>query len=160
MEPEKQVTVLGMTREDKGWLVALLGGGGLVLLLATPWLARWLDEVPFVPFSGALEWLGSLDSAWWWVLRPLIGLVLGLGAAAFLVANEYRLEVGDAAVVVVRGGDRRRIARDQVVGVYRERKKVVVHGTGGRVLFAEEVEAPKDAVRAAFADRGYPWESE
>ncbi|RBY87557.1 hypothetical protein DQ240_07980 [Blastococcus sp. TF02A-26] len=149
-----------MTREDRAWLYALFGGGGLALLLAAPWLAGWLDAVPFIPFSGVLDWLASLDSAAWWVLRPAIGLVAGVGLAAFVIADEYQLEVGDDAVVVVRGRDRRRVSREQVVGVYRERKKVVIHGTGGRVLFDQQVEAPKDAVRAAFADRGYPWESE
>ena len=160
MADDAPPTVLGMTREDKVWLFGLLGGGGLLLLLALPWLVRLLTELPFIPFAGPLRWLGSFDDPWAWVLRPLLGLVLGSVIAGVVVAREYRLEVADDSVVVVRGEDRRRMAKDGIVGVYRERKKVVIHGTGGRVLFDGEVEAPKDAVREAFVARGYPWESE
>lgn len=160
MEQDEQVSVLGMTRADKIWLFVLLGAGGLLVFLTAPWLARWLASVPFVPFAGPLEWVGSFNAPWTWVVRPALGLALGLVGAVLLVADEYRLEVDDHGVVVVRGEDRRRIAREQITGVYQERKDVVIHGAGGRVFFDRKIDAPKDAIRGAFAGRGYPWESE
>ncbi len=52
------------------------------------------------------------------------------------------------------------LTRDQVVGIHRDRKKIVIDGTHGRRLFAEQVEAKRDAVRAAFVERGWPYESD
>ncbi|MFK5690636.1 hypothetical protein ACI3EY_13310 [Ornithinimicrobium sp. LYQ92] len=150
---------LGLTGADKAWTYALLGGGGLALFAASPWLARWLAEVPFVPFGGALDWVGGLDQGWLLVVRPLVGLLLGLVAAMVVIADEYGLEVHDDAVVVVHGEDRRTVPRADIVGIHRDGKTVHIDGQGGRVIFAKSVDAGRDAVREAFVSRGYPYES-
>lgn len=153
-------TTLGMTREDVRWTYALLGGGGLLLLLLGPLVATWLAGVPFVPFSDALRWVGDFDQPWAWVVRPLLGLLLGLGAAFLVVVDEWRLEVHDDHVTVVHDEDRRRLERAAIVGIHLDGKKVVIDGEGGRVLFERSVEAKRAAVREAFVSRGYPFENE
>lgn len=158
MSVEPPTTVLGHTRGDKIATTVLFGAGGLVLFLLAPLLAGWLSDVPVVPFKGPLEWIGSFDQPWAWVARPAIGLVVGVVAAVLILADQYRLEVGDEAVVVHHGEDARKIARDQVAAVYRDRKKVVIDGTDGRRLFEHEVEARRDQVAQAFTRHGYPWE--
>ncbi|GAA1747820.1 YqeB family protein [Aeromicrobium alkaliterrae] len=151
---------LGSNREDTVWTYVLLGGGGVLVLVLAPLLAAWLADVPFIPFSEPLRWVGDFDEPWQWAVRGIVGLVAGLVLAAVTLESEYRLEVHDDRVVVVHGKDRRTLTRDQVVGVHRDRKKVVIDGTQGRRLFEETVEAKRDAVRAAFVDRGWPYESE
>ncbi|MBM7515064.1 YqeB family protein [Nocardioides nitrophenolicus] len=151
---------LGSTREDKIWTYALLGSGGVLLLTLGPLLAQWLADVPFVPFKDLLRWVGELDQPWAWVARPAVGLLAGLVGAFLVLVDEWRLEVHDDAIVVVHDRDRRRLAREAVVGVHLDGRKVVIEGTDGRRLFDKRVEAKRDVVIAAFRERGYPIESE
>ncbi|WP_446664950.1 YqeB family protein [Flexivirga sp. B27] len=154
-EPAK----LGFTRDDVLWMVAIFGvlAGGL--LGAAPWIARWLRDIPAVPFHAALDQLASFDQPWSHVARPALGIVLGVGAALVIVLTAHRLEVYDDHLVIRRGDDRRSIARDDIVGIHRDGKKIVIDGKQGRRIFADEVEAKAQQVRAAFLDRGYPYES-
>ncbi|MGH1564276.1 YqeB family protein [Mumia sp. DW29H23] len=151
-------TTLGYSREDKIGTAVILGGGGLLVFLLAPLLAAWLADVPVVPFKGPLQWVGSFDQPWAWVVRPVIGLVVGLAVALVVITDAYRLEVDDDGLVVHHRDDRRRIDRTQVVAVYRDGKTVVIDGRDGRRLFDQEVEASRDAVADAFRRHGYPWE--
>ncbi|WP_370616945.1 YqeB family protein [Mumia qirimensis] len=158
MTDAPSTTTLGFTRADKIGTSIIFGGAGLLVFLLAPLLAAWLSDVPVVPFKGPLEWVGSFDQPWAWVARPLVGLLVGLAVALVVIVDAYRLDVGDAAIVVHHGDDRRRIERTQVVAVYRDGKKVVIDGREGRRLFDHDVEASKDSVAAAFRRHGYPWE--
>ncbi len=151
---------LGSEREDVVWTYGLLGAGGAAVLLLAPLAASWLADVPVIPFSEPLRWVGDFDEPWQWALRGVVGLLLGLAAAAVVLESEHHLEVHDDRVVVQHGKDRRTLARDQVVGIHRDGKKVVIDGTHGRTLFDHPVEAKRAAVRTAFVDRGWPYESE
>lgn len=151
---------LGSSRSDAAWTYVLLAGGGAVALSLLPLLSALLGDLSFLPFQDLIERVGSMDGWLGWLLRPAIGLVVGAVAAAFVLDDEWRLEVGDDALVIVHRRDRRRVARAEVVGVHLDGRKVVVEGTAGRVLHEERNEAPRDRVLAAFRTRGYPLESE
>lgn len=153
-------TTLGYTREDRIWIFVLFSLGGAILLGVTPWVAQWLADLPFVPFGGALSWMGGLDDPWMHVARPAVGLLLGLVLAVVVVEDEYRLEIGPDAVVITHGSDRRTLARSEITGIHRDGGKVHIDGREGRVLFAKKVEASKDDVREAFTAHGYPYESD
>ncbi len=151
---------LGSERDDVIWTYVLLGAGGAAVLLLAPLAANWLAGVPFIPFSEPLRWVGDFDAPWQWLLRGALGLAIGLVGAAVVLESEHHLEVHDDRLVVQHGKDRRTLERDQVVGIHRDGKKVVIDGTHGRRLFDHPVEAKRDAVRSAFVDRGWPYESE
>lgn len=157
--PSPGAVELGFTRSDRIWAYAMFGGGGLLVFLLAPVLSSWLAAIPIVPFKGVLEWVASFDQPWAWVVRPAVGLLIGLGVAFLAIVDEHRLVVGSDSVVVLHDKDRRTLRRDQIVGVHLEGKKVVIDGTQGRVLFNRQVEAKRDKIRAAFLDHGYPWES-
>lgn len=150
---------LGMTGGDAAFLAVLgaaLGAGAAALL---PIAARWVEERG-VPFPGILQLLASFDSDWLVWGRPVIGLVVGLITALVIVHSEPVLHVADDSVLVEKGDSRRRIKRADVAGVYRDGKKLVIETEQGRRLYEGEVEGKRDLVRAAFVDRGYPWENE
>ncbi len=155
---ESPTTTLGLSRADKIGTAAVFGAGGLAIFLLAPSLATWLADVPFVPFKGPLEWVGSFDQPWAWVARPVIGLLLGVVVAVVVLADAYRLEVSDERIVVRHGEDGRSIARDKVAAVYLDGKKIVIDGTDGRRLFDKEVDAGRGQVADAFRRHGYPWE--
>lgn len=138
----------------------LVAGAGLVLgalaAVLLPILAYWA-EGRGLPFPGPLRFLASFDSAWLVWGRPVIGAVGGLVAGVLVVHLSPVLYVDADAIVVEKGDDRRRITREQVGGVYRERSNVVIAAKEGRTLFEGDVEGGRDAVRAAFVDHGYPW---
>jgi len=151
---------LGSTREDKIWTYALIAAGGVLLLTVGPIVARWLADVPFVPFKEQLRWVDGYDEPWAWAVRVAVGLIGGLVGALIVLADEWRLEVHDDAVVVVHDQDRRRLTRASIAGIHLNRKTVVIEGADGRLLFDKQVEAKPARIKAAFSSRGYPLESE
>lgn len=149
----------GFDRGGQAWVLALFmtGGAGLGALL--PLLARWASGLPWVPFQGPLELLSSFDSAWLVWGRPLLGLLAGLGLAAWVLADSPVLEIGPDAVEVRRRGEVERvIPRAKIDAVYRRRGAVVIEGVHGQTLFDADVEGAREAVRDAFVAAGYPWE--
>ncbi|MCC2312757.1 YqeB family protein [Cellulomonas xiejunii] len=154
-----ETRVGGFDTEGRWFVAGLLAAAGAALGLLLPLLARWAAGLPWVPFQGPLRLLASFDGSWLVWGRPLLGAVLGLLLAAWVVTGTAVLVLSDAQVEVVRRGQVERvIRRDQVDGVHRRGSKVVVESAQGRELFADDVEGPKDAVRAAFVRHGYPWE--
>ncbi|EFQ82764.1 hypothetical protein HMPREF0063_11973 [Aeromicrobium marinum DSM 15272] len=159
MESSQDHDVLGMSREDRRWTVVLLGAGGAVLLAILPWVLDLLSGVPLVPFREVGNWVSSFDQPWAAAARVGVGLLAGVALALVTIWDEHRIEVHDDTLVLVHGDDRRTLRRDQVLGIHRDGKKVVVDGEGGRVLFARPLEAKRDRVREVFLARGWPWES-
>ncbi|MBM6401811.1 YqeB family protein [Phycicoccus sonneratiae] len=152
-------TIGGFDRAGRGFVAALFGGVGVAAGLVLPWLAGFAADHGWVPFGGPVRWLGSFDEPWLVWGRPLIGLALGLAFAAWVVVSSPVLHVApDEVRVERRGSVERVIARSTVDGVHRAGSKVVIESPGGRVLFRDDVEGDRDAVREAFVAAGYPWE--
>lgn len=158
--PAGDKATLGPTSADQVWTFVVLAGGGAVILALGPLLAAWLSDVPWIPFSDALRWVGEFDSPLAWAVRIAGGAAAGAVLAVIDIEESWRLEVYDDRVVSVRGKDRRHLAKGSIVGIHLDRKKVVIDGTDGRVLFDEKIDAPRERVRTAFRDRGYPLETE
>lgn len=135
---------------------AALGAGAAAVL---PVVAHWMEDRG-VPFPGILQFLASFESEWLIWGRPVIGLVVGLVAALVITSSEPVLTVSDEDILVTKGDSRRRIRREDIAGVYRDGKKLVIETASGRRLYEGGVEGNRQTVRAAFADRGYPWENE
>ncbi len=149
----------GFDRAGRSFVVALFGGGGLVVGLALPWLAGVVDDRGWVPFGGPLRFLASFDEPWLVWGRPLLGLALGLAFAAWAVTSSAVLLIGPTEIRVERRGEVDRvIPRETVDGVHRRGSKVVIETAAGRVLFSDDVEGDHAAVREAFVGAGYPWE--
>lgn len=124
-----------------------------------PLLARWATELPWVPFQGPLELVGSFDQPWLVWARPALGLLLGLALAAWTIVSTPVLRIGPDEVEVQRRGQVERvIPRSKVDAVYRRGSTLVIETDTGRALFEDEVEHDPGALRAAFVDHGFPWE--
>lgn len=158
-DTEGVVRVGGFDRAGRAFVAGMFGGGGLVVGLALPWVAGVVRDLPWVPFQGPLRLLASFDGTWLVWGRPLIGLVLGLGFAVWVVADSPVLHVGTGSVRIERRGEVQRvIPREKVDGVHREGAKVVIESAEGRTLFRDDVEGDRRAIREAFVGAGYPWE--
>ncbi|MBX9243709.1 hypothetical protein ICW40_02680 [Actinotalea ferrariae] len=154
-----ETRVGGFDAGGRGFVLALLTLGGGLLGLGLPYLARWAAELPWVPFQGPLRLLGSIEGSWLTWGWPLIGAVVGLAAAVWIVQGTAVLVVADDRVRVLRRGEVERvIRREQVDGVHRRGSKIVIENAQGRQLFADDVEGDAAAVRDAFVAHGYPWE--
>lgn len=152
-------TVGGFDASGRAWVVALFGVGGGAFGALLPLLARLAVQLPWMPFQGPLQLLGSFDQAWLTWLRPAVGLLLGLAFAAWVIMNSPRLHIDGHQVRVERQGSiDRAIDRDKVDAVYRRGSKLIIESAAGRTLFADDVEGDPDAVRDAFLAHGYPWE--
>ena len=150
---------LGFDRSSAAFVAVaglVLGAVAAVLL---PILAHWAQGRG-LPFPGPLRFLASFDSAWLVWGRPVIGGVVGLVAGVLVVHLSPVLYVNPYTILIEKGDNRRRITREQVGGVYRERGTVVIAAKEGRILFEGDVEGGRVAIRAAFVDHGYPWESD
>lgn len=149
----------GFDRGGRLWVLTLFGLGGIALGALLPLLAGWASALPWVPFQGPLELLGSFDHPWLVWGRPALGLLLGLGVAAWVIADSPVLDVGPDQVRVRRRGEVQRVIdRATVAAVYPRGSATVIEAESGRTLFDGDVEGDKTAVRRAFVDHGYPWE--
>ncbi|MQA32955.1 YqeB family protein [Modestobacter roseus] len=151
-------TVGGFDRPARAWVLSLFGAGGAAAGVLLPRLAGWAADLPWVPFQGPLELIGSLETwpAWGW---PAGGLVVGLLFAGYVIAVSPVLHVDPAEVEVRRRGRVERVVpRDAVDAVFRRGSHLVIENRAGRVLFDDDVEGDADLVRDAFLAAGWPWE--
>lgn len=148
----------GFDRAGRRWVVSLFGGGGVALGAVLPVLVGWAVELPWVPFQGPLRLIATFDQSWLTWGRPVLGLLLGLGAAAWVIADAHVLEVGPDEIQVRRRGEVQRVIQHATVAsVHPKGSKVVIETETGRTLFEGEIEGDKAAVRRAFVETGYPW---
>lgn len=149
----------GFDRAGRLFVVGLFGGGGLAVGIAVPWVARFADDHGWVPFGGPLRFLASFDGSWLGWGRPVIGLLLGLAFAAWVITSSAVLHVDSGEIRVERRGDVERvIPREKVDAVHRRGSKILIETAGGRELFHDDVEGDRAAIREAFVGAGYPWE--
>ena len=154
-----QQTVGGFDRPDRLWVLALFAIGGTVLGVLLPLLVRWAADLPWVPFQGPLELLGSFDQPWLVWGRPMLGLVAGIGFAIWVILDSPVLEIDREEIQVRRRGQVERvIERTKVDSVYRRGSKIVIETESGRKLFEGEIEGDKSQVRNVFVNNNYPWE--
>lgn len=157
--PPSQQTIGGFDRSGRLWVLALFGFGGAAIGALLPLLAAWVAELPWAPFQGPLELLGSFNEPWLVWGRPVVGLVLGLSLAAWVIVESPALSIRQDEVQVRRRGQVERvIPRSKVDSVYLRKSHVVIETASGRNLFDDEIEGDKAAVRDAFVSQGYPWE--
>jgi hypothetical protein len=154
-----ETTIGGFDTAGRWIVLGLFGAVGAALGALLPVVARWVSELPWAPFQGPLELIGSFDQAWLTWGRPGIGLVAGLLFAAWTIADSPVLDVDATHVRVRRGGKVERVLeRTKVDSVHRHRGKVVIESAQGRTLFEGDVEGDRSAIRDAFVSHGYPWE--
>jgi len=152
-------SVGGFDRAGTVWVLALLSLGGLALGALLPVLAGWAEDVPWMPFQGPLELLGSFDEPWLTWGRPAVGLLAGLGFALWTISDAPVLEIDPEQILVRRHGQVERvIERTKVAAVYPRRSDIVLETDSGRKLFEGDIEGGRSAIRSAFVDNGYPWE--
>ena len=152
-------TIGGFDRSGRAWVAGLFGAGGAALGALLPLLARWAGDLPWMPFQGPLRLLGSFDEPWLAWGRPVVGLVLGLAVAAWVVADTPVLDVGPDRIRVRRRGEVERVVERAKVGAVHPRgSKLVIVTESGRTLFEGDVEGDTSRIRRAFVDHGYPWE--
>ncbi len=140
-------------------LYVLLGVGCPLIALAVPYLARVTSDLPWFPFQGPLELLASLHSGWLVWGLPLIAFVVGVVLAGVGLGLSPVLIISESEVVVCEGDSVTIIRREQIDGVRSKGKKVTIYSAAGRELFSDEILGSREAVRSAFIDHGYPWES-
>ncbi|MDT0200833.1 hypothetical protein [Nocardioides sp. AE5] len=149
----------GFDRAGRWWVLALFGAGGAALGALLPLLAGWAADVRWVPFRGPLRFLGSFDQEWLVWGRPALGLLLGLAAAAWVIADSPVLEVDAGQIVVRRRGEVDLvIERARVNVVHRKGSKTVIEDARGEKLFEGDVEGGRTAIRDALLAHGYPWD--
>ncbi len=152
-------SVGGFDAAGRRWVLVMFGVGGAVAGAVLPYLAGLAADLPWFRFQGPLRLLASFDHAWLVWLRPVVGLLVGLVLAAWVVHASPVLRLTPHEIHVERGGRVQRVvAREKVDAVFRRGSHIVIQTAAGRELFDDEVEGDRDAVRDAFVALGYPWE--
>ncbi len=132
-----------------------------LLGVVLPYLANLAADAPWVPFEGPIELLASFDEPWLVWGRPVIGLILGLGFAGWVVVSSPVLHLSNDDIrVECRGQIERVIQRETVAAIHRRGSKVIIETANGRELFNDEIEGDKVAIRDAFVRHAYPWEGD
>lgn len=149
----------GFDRAGRAWVLVLFGIGGIALGALLPVLAGWAGQLPWMPFQGPLQLIGSFDQAWLVWGRPLLGLLVGLALGLWVLADTPILVVSSEQIEVRRRGNVERvIERDKVAAIYAKGRKTVIETDTGRTLFEGEIEGDRAVLREAITEHGYPWE--
>lgn len=89
----------------------------------------------------------------------MLGLVVGLGLALWVILESPVLVIDQDRISVRRRGQVERVLeRSKIDSIYRSGSKTVIETETGRKLFEDEIEGDRSEIRAAFVDKGYPWE--
>lgn len=153
------ITVGGFDRTGRAWVIALFVLGGIALGILLPAIARWASDFPWVPFQGPLQLLGSFDQPWLVWGRPILGALIALGFALWVIVDSPVLVITPEQIRVQRRGTTERvIARNEVSTIYSRRSKTVIETDTGRILFDDEIEGNRAALRSAFIAHDYPWD--
>lgn len=160
MSDSTETRLGGFDGPGRALVLTLFGGGGAVVGVALPFVARWVAALPWAPLQGPFRLVAESSPDWpFWAL-PLAGLVAGLILAVTAIHGTPILHVSDVQLRVEKRGEIVRvIRRDQVDGVHRDGSKLVVESAEGRTLFTGEVEGDKAGIRDVLVRHGYPWES-
>jgi hypothetical protein len=150
--------VLGLSRVDRVLLAVGFPAVGGVVGYLLPVIARWLLELPWVPFAGPLRLVEHLGDGWGRVGAAAGGVLLG-AALGFLGMHEaLRVTVSYNGLTVVSGDTRRTVARADVDAVFVEGRQLVVLDRDSRQVVRDKLEnANHPRVERAFRAHGYPW---
>ena len=159
-KPVDPAEIGGFEANDRLFVFGIFGAVGLALGLLLPLLAQWASQVPWMPFQGPLQLLGSFNNSWLTWVRPLAGLILGLLLALYTIHTSAVLSFSGDLIRVRKGSRETVIRRDQVDGVRRQGSTITILNATGRELFKDDVEGDRDEHRDAFIRHGYPWESD
>lgn len=159
-KPVDPAEIGGFEAKDRLFVFGIFGAAGLALGLLLPLLAQWAAQVPWMPFQGPLQLLGSFNNGWLTWVRPLAGLILGLLLALYTIHTSAVLSFSGDLIRVRKGSRETVIRRDQVDGVRRQGGTITILNATGRELFKDDVEGDRVEHRNIFIRHGYPWESD
>ncbi|OZE25729.1 hypothetical protein CH262_12890 [Rhodococcus sp. 05-2255-1e] len=152
---ETRPAVLWFSRGDRFFLIAsaLIIGG--LMGFAVPYVAEWGASLAWIPFQGPLELIASWTQ--WWVRYVCIGVgaLLGLALVAAAFYDTARVAVSEAQVRITEKGETVTVSRSQVGTVFVDGKELVLLDDASRQLARVPTEEKRDAIEAAFAERGY-----
>lgn len=143
------------------WLLRLgLPAIGFGLAFAVKPLFDWLISV-FDSAPGPLRVAAELPLHWAILALTVLGLIAGVLLAEAAKHDALTLTVDDGQVLAEQKGEQRYLARDQVSGVFFDRKALVFVDDTGRELYrGDAADLPKGDVVQAFEQHGYPWRGE
>lgn len=132
-------------------------GIGVALGFLLPTLGSLAARFP-IPFGDPIEKLSRFDQPWVVAIRPIIGAVLGLIAAAVIAGSNTPVLVSNDEIVIGDENDHPlRISRASFSTAYFADGKLTILTEGGHQAYRGAVEGRKDAVAEAFTSRGYRW---
>ncbi|WP_409057417.1 hypothetical protein [Streptomyces sp. SYP-A7185] len=152
-----RTTVLGYPRGDLLTILIGMPVLGLVLGLALPPLARWLSDLPVLPWRDGVTFVGTLDEPWQTAVAVGVGLVAGPLLAVTDMEETPKLRLSDRELEIEQHAHTRTIERARVSAVFLDGKDLVVLDETSRQFARGERKAGAPAVARAFRSHGYPW---
>lgn len=153
-----RTTVLGYPRGDLLTIVIGMPVLGLLLGIALPPLARWLTDLPVLPWRDGITFVGSLDKPWQTAIVTGVGLVAGLLLAVTELVETLKLRLTDRELVTEQHERTRAVERAHVSAVFLDGKELVVLDETSRELVRGVHKTPAAALAKAFRAHGYPWQ--
>ncbi|MEW2018372.1 hypothetical protein [Rhodococcus sp. NPDC076796] len=152
---ETSPAVLWFSRGDRFFLIAgavVIGG---LLGFTVPYVAEWGASLTWIPFQGPLELIASWSQ--WWVRYVCIGvgILLGLALVAVAFYETARVTVSTAQVRITERGETATVSKSRVGTVFVDGKELVLLDDASRQLVRVPSEEKRDAIEAAFEERGY-----
>jgi hypothetical protein len=155
--PAAEPVHLGPSAADLVSLLVLAPLIGMGVGLVMPWVAMWVEDLPWVPFQGPLELVASMPWGWATAAGCVAGLVFGAGLAVVTIRDALRVVVAPEAVSFDKRGVTRVVAHSDVSAVFLVGGRLVVVDGASREVLCDEVDAKPERIEEAFRSHTYPW---
>lgn len=150
-------TILGLSNVDKIILVIIPPILGAILGWFMPTIASWAIKIPFIPFSGVLEWIAATESPWHPIITVVLGVIAGLVFVYYAFSESLKITITDEEVSLSIEGKVTVIHQSEVSAIYMEGKSLVILNNEGNELFRGQPESKQDSISEAFRHHMYSW---
>lgn len=147
----------GLTRNEKYAIHVVPPVLGAVAGWYLPVLARWILQLPWLPYQGIIEKIASYSGVTASVILCIVGIVAGIVLSQFIFYETLRVFINNESVTVKIRDTKDTFRKEDMQSVYMDGKALVLVGKQENEMFHEIYDGNKKKIAKTFLSLGYPW---
>ena len=149
-------SVLGLSANEKTFLLITPTLAGALLGWALPGIAGWAGKLPFIPFQGILRWIGTFENNWIPIITAGLGALAGIAFALYVLNESLSITVSREEAVIFHKDMKIVLVKDDVKAVFPEGKDIVFADREGAELYRGQADVSRKsaALRRDLAKLG------
>ena len=148
---------LGLTKNEKYIINFVLPLLGAVAGWYLPVLARWILNLPWLPYEGIIEKIASYSGTTPSIILCIAGIVAGIILSQFIFHETLQILVNKDSVTLMIKDTKDQFRKGEIQSIFLDGKSLVLVGLQENEMFKEEYDGNKKKMADAFLSLGYPW---